>query len=102
MYKVKHFNIYALWGKLYFQSGFQLIYIITNKYFLSSGIIYLIQLHGKRLPCRKKHATVLTDRNSSSKGTLGVRWEKVRRNDPKMLTTTEWLGIIMCVHCENI
>jgi hypothetical protein len=29
------------------------------------------------------------DRNSIQKGALGVRWEKARRNDSKMLVTSK-------------
>lgn len=41
----------------------------------------------KHLPGRRKEGTVSTDRNAVLKGTLGVRWEKARRNDSKLLTT---------------
>ncbi|XP_052233224.1 uncharacterized protein LOC127846086 [Dreissena polymorpha] len=38
---------------------------------------------------KKKGGTVDMDRNSIQKGALGVRWEKARRNDSKMLVTSK-------------
>ena len=40
-----------------------------------------------RLPGRRKESTVSLERNAVMKGTLGVRWQKARRDDSKVLTT---------------
>lgn len=42
-----------------------------------------IRVHG-----RKKEECVSKERNAVQRGSLGVRWEKSRRNDSKLLPTT--------------
>ncbi|XP_052274530.1 uncharacterized protein LOC127874322 [Dreissena polymorpha] len=46
----------------------------------------------KRKEPKRKFDTVSTSRNALQKGTLGVRWERARRNDSKMLLTSK-MGI---------
>lgn len=40
-----------------------------------------------RVKAKKKEACISRDRNALLKGTLGVRWEKARINQSKMLPT---------------
>ena len=46
----------------------------------------------RRLPGRQKTGTILTDRNSLLKGSLGVRWERARCDQSKLLPTVK-MGI---------
>ena len=46
----------------------------------------------KRLQGRKKEATVSTGRNDLQKGTHGIRWEKARSNESKILPAVK-MGI---------
>ncbi|VDI34312.1 Hypothetical predicted protein [Mytilus galloprovincialis] len=46
----------------------------------------------KRLNGRKREATISTDRNALCKGELGIRWEKARCNQAKLLPTVK-MGI---------
>lgn len=46
----------------------------------------------KRLNGRKREATISTDRNALCQGELGIRWEKARCNQAKLLPTVE-IGI---------
>ena len=52
-----------------------------------------------RVRGRTKESYISTDRNSTQKGTLGIRWEKSRINESKILPSRkmglpEWLSFI--------
>ncbi|KAH3896650.1 hypothetical protein DPMN_020828 [Dreissena polymorpha] len=48
---------------------------------------YLALVSGQGLREEKIEETVSRDRNAIQKGTRGVRWERARRNDSKLLPT---------------